>query len=72
MKNYRIGNLNLYKGTKIKEIICGPSFDERFFFNFEKFDQDRHNLENGKQQVDYYALMPFSRGVRICPGKGLA
>ncbi|XP_073497614.1 cytochrome P450 2F2-like isoform X2 [Phyllobates terribilis] len=66
-----IRNYKLKKGTVFTSVLTGVHNDEIQFKNPKNFDPQKFLDENGKLKKNE-ALMPFSAGKRICPGKTLA
>ncbi|KAG9462898.1 hypothetical protein GDO78_022873 [Eleutherodactylus coqui] len=67
----RIHNYKFKKGTIFTLVLTAAHNDKIQFKNPENFDPNNFLDENGKL-LKKEALMPFSAGKRICPGKSLA
>ncbi|XP_056393583.1 cytochrome P450 2F2-like isoform X4 [Hyla sarda] len=67
----QIYNYKFKKGTVFTPVLTSAHNDKTQFDNPENFDPKHFLDENGKL-IKNEALMPFSAGKRICPGKSLA
>ncbi|XP_069799563.1 cytochrome P450 2F2-like isoform X2 [Dendropsophus ebraccatus] len=67
----QIRNYTFKKGTVFIPLLTSVHIDKTQFSNPENFDPKNFLDENGKL-IKKEALMPFSAGRRICPGKNLA
>ncbi|XP_075692233.1 cytochrome P450 2F2-like isoform X1 [Rhinoderma darwinii] len=67
----QIRNYNFKKGTAFTLVLTSVHNDKTQFNNPESFDPNNFLDENGKL-IKNNALLPFSAGRRICPGKSLA
>ncbi|XP_069799561.1 cytochrome P450 2F2-like [Dendropsophus ebraccatus] len=67
----QVRNYKFKKGTAFTPLLTGVHNDKTQFKNPENFDPKNFLDENGKL-VKKEALLPFSAGRRICPGKSLA
>ena len=71
IRDVKIGNYHVAKGTAVMPIISVVHLDEQIFPNAERFDPTRFLDANGQlKKVD--ELVPFSLGKRQCPGESLA
>lgn len=66
-----IRNYKFKKGTVFNPVLTSAHNDKTQFRNPENFDPKNFLDENGKLMRND-ALLPFSAGKRICPGKSLA
>ncbi|XP_066437332.1 cytochrome P450 2F2-like isoform X2 [Eleutherodactylus coqui] len=67
----QIRDYKFKKGTVFTPVLTAAHYDNIQFKNPENFDPNNFLAENGKL-LKKEALMPFSVGKRICPGKGMA
>jgi cytochrome P450 len=72
IKDFKIGNITLHKGAHVLPIICGPYHVEENFNDAKKFDIHRHSEETIKNLGNRNNLLPFSIGIRACPGRYVA
>jgi cytochrome P450 len=68
-KNSFLGKIKLYKGTQIEVIIAGPCMVAENFADPLAFDINRYTAENIKNLGVSNTLIPFSLGIRNCPGR---
>lgn len=69
MRDTKIGDLNIKKGTPIFALLHASGFDSELFESPQSFDPNRW-LEKGK--ASFSDIQPFGSGPRLCPGRSLA
>ena len=69
MRDTKIGDLNIKKGTPIFALLHASGFDSELFDSPLSFDPNRW-LEKGK--ASFSDIQPFGSGPRLCPGRSLA
>jgi cytochrome P450 len=72
VKDFKIGNITIYKGTHILAFLCGPYHTEENYENPLTFDIYRHSEETLNNMGNRSTLYPFSIGLRACPGRYVA
>ena len=62
VKDFKIGNLTLFKGLQVLPFLCGPFQSDECYDNPNKFDIYRHTEETCRNLGNRDKLYPFSIG----------
>lgn len=71
VKNFKLGKYKLRAGDKILIFPLSFHFNDKYFENPNKFDEERFSKENSRK-IKKNSYMPFYAGKRGCVGKYVA
>ena len=71
-KNFKLGDLKVYKGTGIMLSVYTIQKKPEIFEDPMKFDLKKYDDEKKAKQMKKHLLVPFGGGNRNCAGKNLA